>query len=93
MELLPLVDFMHCQFCGYHSDDICEFRIWQKSDAQDQFIDDFLVVCTQAACLHRIDVDQMLFRQVPWGSGKPGIFVFVCGDCPYRKNFACTIPI
>mgnify|MGYP001566447768 CR=1 FL=1 len=84
--------FKVCAFCGRSGGDICDFRMWQKTDAKDKPIDDYLVVCRDAKCADRIDKDSMLFIEVPWGAGGPGRFMLLCGDCPHRSGFSCKHP-
>ena len=86
--------FKRCQLCGHVSphDDICEFRMWQRCDAQDNLIESYLVTCGSEACFQKIDADPILFREVPWSQGGPGRFMLLCGDCPNRKEFDCQHP-
>jgi len=85
-------DFKICSFCGHTSSDICEFRMWQRTDSQDKPIDAYIIVCQQAACRKRIDDDPMLFIEVSWGGGGPGKFMLLCGNCPHRQEYACKHP-
>lgn len=82
--------FKQCEFCKAEADDICHFRMWQKTDAEDRPIDDYLIACRD--CDSRIEEDSALFIEVPWGSGGPGKFMLVCGDCPHRDKFSCKHP-
>lgn len=84
--------FKRCIFCDRTSDDICEFRMWQKTDKSDKPVDDYFIACTEPACRKKIDDDPMLFIEVPWGRGGPGKFMLLCGDCPHRDGFNCRHP-
>lgn len=87
---MPENAFKHCAFCGHSSDEICEFRMWQKTDADDRPINDYLIACRD--CDGRIEDDPALFIEVSWGAGGPGKFMLICGDCPHRDNFTCKHP-
>jgi hypothetical protein len=84
--------FKVCSFCARSGDDICDYRMWQNTDAKDKPVDDYMISCRDAACQRKIDDDPMLFIEVPWGAGGPGRFMLLCGDCPYRSGFACRHP-
>lgn len=84
--------FMVCNFCSRSGGDICEYRMWQKTDADDRPIDDYLITCKGEDCQQRIDDDPMLFIEVSWGAGGPGKFMLVCGDCTHRDGFSCRHP-
>ena len=87
--------FLVCEFCNQVGTDICEFRMWQKTDSQDQPIDSYIIVCQQASCRKRIDDDSMLFLEVSWGvgdGGGPGRFMLLCGNCQHRENYICKHP-
>ena len=83
---------MACAFCGLSGGDICDYRMWQKTDAQDKPINDYMIACRGDACADKIDKDPALFIEVPWGAGGPGRFMLLCGDCPHRSGFACKHP-
>lgn len=84
--------FKVCAFCGRSGGDICDYRMWQKTDAKDKPVDDYMIVCRDDACRRKIDDDPMLFIEVPWGAGGPGRFMLLCGDCPSRSGFVCKHP-
>lgn len=84
--------FMICAFCDRAGEDICEYRMWQKTDKDDRPIDDYFIACTSDACRKRIADDPMLFIEVPWGAGGPGKFMLICGDCDHRDGFTCKHP-
>lgn len=77
--------FKCCQFCGHSSDDICEFRMWQRCDSNE-------IACRGDACRKIIDDDPLLFIEVPWSQGGPGRFMLICGDCPHRSEYSCKHP-
>ena len=88
-----LTTFERCQLCGYASDDICEFYMWQECDEQDQLEPyNVLVVCRQPACQAKVDQHPRLYRLVPWGQGQPGHFILLCGPCAFREGTHCTHP-
>jgi hypothetical protein len=88
----PPDTFKKCQLCEHTSDDICEFRMWQRCDEQDNLIESHLITCNSEACFQQIDADPILFREVPWSQGGPGRFMLLCGNCPNRKEFDCQHP-
>jgi hypothetical protein len=83
---------MVCTFCDRSGGDICDYRMWQKTDTNDKPVDAYMIACTGAACRKRIDDDQALFIEVPWGVGGPGKFMLLCGDCTHRDGFSCKHP-
>lgn len=87
-----LTTFCRCQLCGFESDDICEFYQWVEADEQDRPTDQLLITCRQSSCQAVIDEHPRLYIAVPWGAGKPGQFMLLCGDCPNRSNSSCTHP-
>jgi len=92
LQTSPPTSFKQCQLCGFTSphDDICSFQMWQRSDAQDNPVEDYLITCKGDACSQRIQDDPMLFREVAWSQGGPGKFMLLCGDCHHRDGFRCT---
>ena len=53
--------FMVCAFCDRSGGDICDYRMWQKTDKYDKPIDDYFIACTNEPCRKQIDDDPMLF--------------------------------
>lgn len=89
----PFFTFNSCQLCGFTSDDICEFYMWQECDEQDQPEPyNVLVVCRQDACQAIVDRHPRAYRLVPWGQGKPGHLMLLCGPCAWRDGARCTHP-
>ena len=81
--------FKVCAFCGRSGGDICDYTMWQKTDANDKPVDDYVISCCDQACRDKIDADPMLFIEVQWSLGGPGRFMLLCGDCPHRAGFVC----
>lgn len=85
--------FKKCQLCGYESDDICEFWLWNECDEQDQEeLYNILVTCRKDECLKQIDEHERLYAQLDWSSGYPGHLSLLCGECPHRDGFKCSHP-
>lgn len=83
--------FLQCQLCGKGFDDICELRMWQECDDQDNpEAGNYLVV--GKCCRYKIREHPRMYREVPWGKGEPGAFILLCGNCPFRAGFKCTHP-
>lgn len=82
--------FNTCKMCDKTNDDVCDFRLWQKTDNKDQKIEDYIVVCRDKECMKNLDDAKELYIQVSWGEGRPGIFMLICGDCKHRNEWECT---
>lgn len=91
--LQPLFTFHQCQLCGFASDDICEFHLWQECDEQDHLEPgNVLMVCRKGSCRKIINDHPRLYQQVEWGAGDPGHFIFTCEACSFRENGNCKHP-
>lgn len=85
--------FNRCQLCGHASDDICEFRMWQECDDQDQPEPyNMLVLCRSKKCRTMLNQHERLYREMPWGRGQPGHLMLLCGGCGFRNGTRCTHP-
>ena len=83
--------FLRCQLCGYVSNDICEFRMLQECDDEDNVEPyNVLVICDTEKCWSVIRRHPRLYRTVPWGQGQPGHFMLLCGPCQYRDVSKCS---
>ena len=95
-----LTTFNRCQLCGFESQDICKFKLWQECDEEDKpEPGKLMIVCdndiddkadgTERPCAQRIEDHPRLYLQVPWGMGRPGYFILLCGPCKYRDGLRC----
>lgn len=82
--------FRRCQICGYESTDICEFRMLEEHDEKDRPTPARLVVCQSDSCKRVIEEHPRLYSTLQWGTGSPGCFMTLCGDCEFRRGFSCT---
>lgn len=89
-------DFKTCQLCGYKSDDICNFDLWQEGPESGEeptvFFDTFLIIGRRCGCENLVFSSPYWYRRMPWSRGGPGRFILVCGDCPFRQHFQCLHP-
>jgi len=89
----PLDRFRRCQLCGYTGDQITDFQMWWECDEQDKPEPySILVTCRSKQCGAVIDQHPRGYRAIPWGQGKPGHLILLCGKCRYRNGSHCTHP-
>jgi hypothetical protein len=88
-----LTTFRKCQLCGYISDEITDFWMWQECDEKDVPKPGvFVITCRQDLCRKEIDDHPVLYMLHQWATGEPGHFMLLCGECDFRSVFDCTHP-
>lgn len=89
-EALHPDSFHTCQLCGTTYEDICELRMWEECGDSDEIEPGNYLIVGDKCCRQKIYDHSRMYREEAWGKGRPGAFILLCGDCPWRKGFTCS---